>query len=152
MQHVYFVNDFDIATSLEKIIGILSNADFNPNEKAILEKTPSLPPSKEKASGEVKIIEYGKNHVSISSNLDKDSLVVISDSYYPGWKAKIDGKQTEILAANINSRAVVTPKGKHIIQYSYEPPRWHFALMLTIISSLSLLVLTIRFRGVKLKN
>lgn len=48
-------------------------------------------------------------------------ILVLTDTWYPGWKAFVDGKEMPIFRANYTFRAIVVPKGTHTILFSYEP-------------------------------
>jgi hypothetical protein len=60
-------------------------------------------------------------HISFSVNLAQPGFVVLSDRYYPGWKAKIDGIPAPIFRTNALFRSVFLPKGGHLINFDYEP-------------------------------
>jgi hypothetical protein len=60
-------------------------------------------------------------HISMSVNLNKPGFLVLSDRYYPGWKAKIDGIAAPIFRANGLFRSVYLAKGAHLIDFDYEP-------------------------------
>jgi uncharacterized membrane protein YfhO len=47
--------------------------------------------------------------------------LILSDHYYPGWTAMIDGVQAPIFRANGIFRAVYLPKGSHLVQFDYLP-------------------------------
>ena len=61
------------------------------------------------------------NEIEIHVNLAQEGLVVLADSYYPGWTVTIDGEPAEILATNHLFRGGVVPGGVHTIVYRYEP-------------------------------
>jgi uncharacterized membrane protein YfhO len=45
--------------------------------------------------------------------------LVVADSFYPGWQAIIDGRQTKIYPANINQRAIFINAGHHQIRFRF---------------------------------
>ncbi len=49
------------------------------------------------------------------------ALLVVNDSYFPGWAATLDGQSTEILRANSLVRGIVVPAGKHEVAFAYRP-------------------------------
>jgi hypothetical protein len=57
----------------------------------------------------------------LEAQLARDGLVVLADTYYPGWRAYVDGHEQSIWAANVMFRAIAVPAGKHNIIFRYEP-------------------------------
>ena len=69
------------------------------------------------------------------------AILVVGDTYYPGWKAMVNGMQTPIYPVNIKERGILLPKGVHKVVWTYEPAS--FALGARI--SITMLMLTILF-------
>jgi uncharacterized membrane protein YfhO len=63
--------------------------------------------------------------------------------YYKGWKATIDGKETEIFRVDYVLRGLQIPAGKHIIEFKFEPEVVKTGSMITLFSSLGMVVLLI---------
>ena len=53
-------------------------------------------------------------------------FLVLSDSYYPGWEAEVDGVPVPIHRANMAFRAVVVPEGKHTVEFRYRPDSFYY--------------------------
>ncbi len=49
-------------------------------------------------------------------------MLVLSDCYYPGWVATVDGEETPIHRVNRTVRGVVLPAGVHRVEFRYDPP------------------------------
>jgi hypothetical protein len=60
-------------------------------------------------------------------------MVVVSDNWYPGWRAEVDGKAAEIWKVNTAIRGVVVGRGKHSVTMVYRPFSVYFGLVLTVI-------------------
>jgi hypothetical protein len=60
-------------------------------------------------------------HVSLSVKTAAPGFVVLTDHFYPGWQALVDGVPRPIYKANLESRAVYIPKGAHLIEFNFEP-------------------------------
>lgn len=129
---VFAPQNYLVANSLQDVIRILQNEQFNPKEAVILEKEIALPKQIPPQQGQIRIISDQDTKVEIESDLQNDGLVVLTDSFYPGWTATIDGNPTEIFATNINSRSTIVPKGTHKIIYSYNPRNLKLALYLSL--------------------
>jgi hypothetical protein len=82
----------------------------------------------------VRIMSYLPNRVEVQASADKNCLLVLLDSYYPGWKATVDGAATRVLPFKEAFRAVELPAGTHSVIFSFSPDSfWYgFALSLSV--------------------
>ena len=55
----------------------------------------------------------------------KPATVMISESWYPGWKAKVNGKREDVIRLQKAFMAVKVPAGKHVISFWYQKPFYH---------------------------
>lgn len=121
------VYEYSNASSLIKIASIMQSPSFNPVKEAVLEKR-LLGFSQNK---DCKVINNCSNAINWTKNEDqfielkvsteRDGLLVLADTYYPGWKAIIDDKETQILPANLDQRAIIVPKGTHSVKFIFQP-------------------------------
>jgi len=104
--------------------GMIVDPKFNPKEKAIVNGTvPVLPPDSE--NGDAEVIELRNDYVKIRAS--SAGLVVLSDTWYPRWKASVDGKDAEIYRVNNMMRGVVAPRaGTEIEMYYDDGNVWYF--------------------------
>ncbi len=78
---------------------------------------PEIPPGKGKA-----VFELDDTHeVLVRTDCPSEGLLVLRDSWYPGWMAFIDGKKVPILRVNGCFRGVIVPAGEHKIRFLYRP-------------------------------
>jgi hypothetical protein len=66
------------------------------------------------------VVSYCPNQVDIETESPRNRLLVLLDSYYPGWKATIDGTAVPVVAANFVYRAIELPQGRHRVAFRYE--------------------------------
>lgn len=87
--------------------------------------------------------------VIIEAHSQQGGLLVLADTYYPGWKATIHGVETPILRVNLMHRGVLVPPGKQTITFHYHAwtVRWGILLSLTGFLSLIALVCYASFRS-----
>ncbi len=78
------------------------------------------------AAGVIRSVERQVERIRIVGETREPSLLVVNDAYSPGWRAAIDGREVEILPADILVRAVRWPAGRHVLEMAYDPPevRW----------------------------
>ena len=66
------------------------------------------------------VVSYRPNQVDIETESPRNRLLVLLDSYYPGWKATVDGTAVPVVAANFVYRAIELPQGRHRVAFRYE--------------------------------
>ena len=121
LPRAYLVGDVVPVADREAALGMLMSDAFNPEQLVILETVPPNFREGGSASGNVEILRYTNNEAEMKVRTARDAVLVFSDSYYPGWVAEIDGRQTAIYRANITQRAVVVPAGNHEIRFHFRP-------------------------------
>ena len=136
---VHMVYNYSVANTLESIQQTLVSAPFNMRNNVVLERNIDKSFNKECSENssmcpsETEITKDADMSLHITTSNTHESLLVVADSYYPGWKAYVDGAQTEILAANLNQRAIVLPAGKHTVRFEYSPTNGIFAADISIV-------------------
>ncbi len=99
------------------------------------------------------IISYLPHEVKIKVNNKRDGLLVLTDSFYEGWKAYIDGKEVKIYPTNVAFRGIYTPKGEHEILFLYKPNSFKYSIYIALIGLMTcLFLLIVRQRKAKLSK
>jgi uncharacterized membrane protein YfhO len=70
---------------------------------------------------DVRISGYQSDRVDIRASLRCRGIVVLADTWFPGWRATIDGRSVEVLEVYGALRGVVAEAGDHQIEYRYRP-------------------------------
>ncbi len=96
--------------------------------------------------GEVEIAEYRNQKVQLAVSMEDPGWVVLSDTFYPGWTASVDGKAVDIYRANHLFRAVQVPAGEHTVVFSYFPSRLKLGLLLMALSVIGAIALAWSFK------
>lgn len=86
--------------------------------------------------GSARIVSDRANLVVVEAETEQPGILVLSDSYYPGWKAYIDGAEARILRANYAVRAVILDGGKHTVRFVYEPDSLRIGVALSLLGAL----------------
>jgi len=76
------------------------------------------------------------NRIEIHSSAKAPAWLVLSDVWYPGWQARVDGEPTQLLRADYLFQAVRVPAGEHQIVLSYQPLSFRVGAALSLISIL----------------
>jgi uncharacterized membrane protein YfhO len=80
------------------------------------------------------------NTVTIRASLPQAGWLILSDTFYPGWQAAVDGLPTEIQVANTAFRAVQVPPGAHTIEFRYEPRSVSIGLLVSLVCLVIIIV------------
>jgi len=106
----------------QSILRRLLSPDFDPESEILLEETPRILPSRTKrVKGEVRVIKESNQRLLLEVVSEEEAILFLNDTYYPGWKAFVDGQEERILRADYLFRAIVLPKGKHKVEFIYRP-------------------------------
>lgn len=76
--------------------------------------------------------------LSLGMETKNPALLVVSDLYYPGWKAFLDGKEWPIFRTDCLFRAVLIPAGKHQVLFEYQPLSFAIGAILFVITLVAL--------------
>ncbi|MCL4359662.1 YfhO family protein [Patescibacteria group bacterium] len=126
-------------TTVQEAAAALKAGSFVPGTSVLLEKSVSVASSPATARLSITRPSDTKTVVVVSGNPRTD-ILVLNDTYYPGWQATIDGKPTQILAANIRFRAVILPPGSHTVTFTYAPQTLPAGAALTLIGLIIMVI------------
>ncbi|MDO8621145.1 MAG: YfhO family protein [Candidatus Levybacteria bacterium] len=143
LPHAFLVGAYKVAKNPQAIVDIIYSNNFNPKQEVVLESDPNVPLSFNNFDNlsEAKILDYKLNTVSISTSSKSTSILFLSDPFYPGWRALVDGVNTPIYRANYAFRAITLPKGKHNVEFTYDPLSFRLGVYGAVIGLLTIIVL-----------
>jgi len=68
-----------------------------------------------------RITKYSGNRVEIEADMPTAGFLVLSDTFYPGWRAYVDGRETPVYCANYFLRGIALDKGQHRVEFRFQP-------------------------------
>jgi len=87
--------------------------------------------------GSARFDRYEPDRVVARSRADRRSLLVLSDVHYPGWKARVDGRDAPLERVDYLLRGVVVPAGTHRVEFRYEPTSWRAGWIISVLGLLA---------------
>lgn len=131
--------------SWNKIIGNINNSIET--KIAVIESKTPIESSNCKVENQAKIqIQFlGSNSQTFLVDTQAPGWLVISDTWYPGWRATIDGQQTQIYIANFIFRGIMIPEGIHTIKMWYAPESIYLGFGVTLVGLICLILLALKF-------
>ena len=119
-------------------VNLLLNPAFYPEKMAVVESAPPLqlvpPGTVAGTSGSVTTKKYSNEKIELVAQVTGNALLVLSEKYYKGWQARIDGKQTDIYPVNHVLRGVYLPPGTHSIEFVFDPLPYKVGKRMTLAS------------------
>ena len=124
MPRAFFLYDLRVARTEEELAAAFRDPSWNHTTTAILEK--DLPqhvtPPAGGHQGSARVTAYEDNRLELEATSPADGIMVLSEVFYPGWKAFVDGAETEILRTDYNLRGIAFPGGSHHVEFRFTPP------------------------------
>ncbi len=137
----YVVNKTVVENDSRAVLRLLSSAGFDPTREVVLDSEIPMPPAL-KLKAMAKIVRYENQLVTVATSADSEGILVLADSYYPGWKAFVDGREEVIRRANLFFRAVPLAAGNHTVEFRYEPRSFTVGLAISLATLVALGVVT----------
>lgn len=132
-----------------EVLNRLKDPAFRHEEKVVLsrESIPDMEPAtlhalvtgKPAPATAARITRYQSQRVVIEAEAATPSVLMLTDTNYPGWRAYLDGRRVPVATANYLFRGVIVPPGKHFIEFAYEPASFRYG---ATISFAALIVLS----------
>jgi len=122
------------------VLPTLYRRDFDRRQQAfLLGPAPQLESCS--APDQVLLVSKGTNNLVIDASMGCRGMVVVGDTYSPGWQATVDGTPRPILEAYSAVRGVVVDAGSHRIEMRYHPKSVLIGAIMTAAGLLGALLL-----------
>jgi hypothetical protein len=139
LPRAYFVPRARIAASPEAALALLDAAGFDPRAEVVLEgpDTPAgLAGPEGTPASRVTIRTNEPERVDVAVNAGAPGFVVLTDLFYPGWRASVGGREVPVYHANYLFRAVRVEAGEHEVRFEYAPTSFRAGILVSLVSAL----------------
>jgi hypothetical protein len=72
-------------------------------------------------SGRVSILDRSNNKITVKAKVDKPAQLVLAETYYPGWRANIDGQDVPVSVSQGVFRSVEIKPGNSTVDFDFRP-------------------------------
>ncbi len=122
LPRAFLVYQSEHAANAEAALNRLLDKNFDFRTRVILETMPDLPAIHEVSQiGQARIVQYEPERVVIETDTLTDGILVLTDTYVPGWQARVDGQPAQVHVADYTFRGVRVPAGQHRVEFVYAP-------------------------------
>jgi hypothetical protein len=131
---VYIVPHSVYEVEPSAVIRRLADVDFDPAQDVILEQRLTLK-GHGIFNGVAKLTDHSQTRISIDVLLDQPGILILTDSFYPGWRVLVDGQEKQIMRANVFFRAVQLTAGAHRVDFRFEPASQKYGVTVSLIAT-----------------
>lgn len=146
LPRVFVAHKATAVMAADDIFKTLDDPNFDFSKEIVIEK--NLPDNKLTGNdaplndhSEASIIDYQDEKVKIDAKMENSGFLVLLDQYYPGWKAYVDGKETEIYPTDYTFRSIYLAKGNHQVEFVYRPESYKIGRWISMATLFLLIML-----------
>ncbi len=92
-----------------------------------------------RAAGTAQLSSYEAERVTISGATRRPGILVLTDAYFAGWQAEVDGRPAKVHRVDYLLRGVSLPPGRHRVEFLYRPASWRAGWIVSLVTAIALL-------------
>jgi hypothetical protein len=118
----WVVDRAEVAPDEEAALHRMRDPRFDPTRVVLLENPPRINmASADSPVGTCRARKHENGDLDVWTQTTRDGYLVLSEIFYPGWRATVDGKEVPVERADYLITALPLPKGTHRVEYRYDP-------------------------------
>jgi hypothetical protein len=126
--------------SPEAVLDQITEERFDPRQEILVEESPPFSSDTAAPINYELSLREAPNRVTIHAALDRPGYLFLADTWYPGWRATVDGVPVRILRANYTFRAIPLEAGEHTVTFVYRPASVRWGALVSLASLVSLIL------------
>jgi hypothetical protein len=151
LPRAFLVHQAEVPGSDEAILAALTGEEFDLSSSILLEDPSALdrlesldsaPPAVE-GQDSVCVVDYGLNRVVIETTSSRPGFLFLSDTDFPGWQVRVDGREEPLYRADYLFRAVLVPMGPHTVEFAFDPVPFKIGLAIALVTAATLVAVSI---------
>ena len=119
-----------------EMLAHMTDEAFDPRKVALVESLPGCALADAPGQDSATLVSDELNRVTFQAHAASDGFLVMSDTFYPGWRAEVDGKSVTVVRANYALRGICLPAGDHEVVFRFEPGMLRVGIVLSVIGLL----------------
>ena len=117
----YFADRVRAVTNPRRILRHVTSPGFDGRRLALVESAVAPTGSAPTSPATADVRRDGPDELTVSTTAPEPRFLVVSEMYFPGWRAYVDGVETTIYRTNYLFRGVAVPAGRHTVTFVYRP-------------------------------
>jgi hypothetical protein len=143
-KRAFTVNNYKVITDDYKTLEYLDSKEFDPLSTVVFNEDPGIKNSEnlKNVNFPVEFLTFEPDYIKIKVCPDNPCWLFLSEIYYPGWKAFVNGQETKVFRANYMFRAIQLQPGDSSVEFYFSPSSFRTGATISIIALLILAVVT----------
>ena len=131
----WLVDEYQVIESPDAMLDAIRSEDFDPARVALLEEELLGEPPEPMGTeiGSVRFAGITENTITFDVEAQHDAILVVSDAYYPGWRAEISGEGAFVFPVFSVMRGIQIPEGRYTVEFVYDPPSFRNGLRISVL-------------------
>ncbi len=138
----FMIYNYAVADGQQRALDLLHLYSGQLNTTAIVfrKDAQAMPPTAStQGTYKINFIKYTPGYIKMTCNTSQPGLFFISDTYFPGWHARVDGKRAKVIRTDYAFQGLWLTQGSHTIKLYYAPSSFKYGALLSILGILSLI-------------
>lgn len=122
-------------TANESLKAVLNDPEIGANRVIIetRDRTDGCSNPSVEVSPVIRVLSESANRIRVEIRTAQKGWLVVKDTFYPGWTARVNGLKEPIFAANSIFRAVQLGEGMNVVELSYQPLSFRLGAILSFL-------------------
>lgn len=130
LSRAFFVDEVVKVENRDHEIEMLLNKNFDLKKKAV---SSTFSFAKRENTTSVDFNKYSDQSMTLGVSIEKSAPLIVSNVFYPGWNAYVDGDKVEIKRVNYMFQSVLVQEGNHKVEFKYQPQSFYKGLRLSVL-------------------
>ncbi len=143
LPRAFAVSSWQVADSTEAVLQAMAYEEFDPAVQAVVSGESSGEGGPGTGEAQASIVRYAAEEVVVEVQSDGPVLLVLTDAFYPGWRATIDGEPAAIERVNGLFRGLFVPAGSYVVRFAFEPQSYVVGRWTTLLAGAGIAALAL---------
>jgi hypothetical protein len=128
-----------VVKSDAEAVEYIMSAAHDPTSEVVLSEAAPVTLDGGPVAGGVTWVERGPDRLEFRVESDRPALLVVADNWFPAWRARVDGTDTDVLRAYHTLRAVPVPAGSSTVEMWYASTLLERSFLVSLLTLVGLL-------------
>lgn len=127
-----------VVTSDAWALELMRDPRFDERQAVVLLNAPTLELPAAPSAGEAEVLSFAPEEILLEIDSPANAILSLALPHYPGWQARLNGQDVELLRAYAGLSAVEIPAGKHRLLLSFSPLSYRLGALISLFAWLLL--------------